>query len=297
MKDDSTSLFFNYLGKNITETDIIKQWTLGKPEKSDDRNFYKNHPLGIELYTNVKGMIKAIWLYGIKEKKIKPFTGSLPFGVTFAMSRKESRKLLGEPKYSGEKGGLGIMAVERNWDKWQNEKGQSLRLEYAVDDNSIYHALLMDTEMEIKILYDGKIKGSHHSIYLQDMDSKADAGEIWNTKADVTQIAHPGKQMVGISIPRYAETYLTFSYCSMETCINTLEGIDHCNEFSIEVTSQLQVGNFFETFTNLDVAPGIYRARVMNTFLHTVKNDEEGDDKYSIELWPDTEVRELVILK
>jgi hypothetical protein len=56
-------------------------------------------------------------------------------------------------------------------------------------------------------------------------------------------------------------------------------------------------GNFFETFINLDVAPGIYRARVMSMFLHTVKNDEERDDKYSIELWPDAELGKLVILK
>jgi hypothetical protein len=157
--------------------------------------------------------------------------------------------------------------------------------------------MMNDTELEISTLYDGKIEGSHHSIYLQDIDSQVDAGEIWNTQADARTIAHVGDQMVGISIPRYAETYLTASLYSSEIPISTLEGIDHCNEFSVKVTRELQVGNYFAEFHKLDVPVGIYRVRLMCWFLDSVKNDEEGNDRFSIEMWADTEMRETVILK
>jgi hypothetical protein len=148
-----------------------------------------------------------------------------------------------------------------------------------------------------KILYDGLIKGSHSSIYLQDKESKEDAGEIWNTKATPQQIAHPGRQVVGISIPRYGETYLTLRLCSARPVFFKKEVVDHCNEFSIEIANQLEVGNFFTGFIPLPIPPGIYRARVIALFLNTVKNENEGEDKFVIDLWPDTEHRELVIVQ
>jgi hypothetical protein len=291
------ALYFNYLGKKLSEQNLFTLWQLSKKNRSGDRIYFQNPDLGVELITDVKEKLNTIFLYGRKEGKFKPFTGEIPFGITFKMSQSQTHAIMGKPTRSGEKGGVGIMAVERSWDKWENNIGQAIRVEYTEDEKGIFQITLMDTELEISTLYDGIIAGSHHSIYIQDIDSQADAGEIWNTKADARTIAHVGDKMVGISIPRYAETYLTASLYSSEIPISTLEGIDHCNEFSIKVTRELQIGNYFAEFHKLNVPAGIYRVRVMCWFLDSVKNDEEGDDRFSIEMWADGEIRETVILK
>jgi hypothetical protein len=291
------ALYFNYLGKKLSEQDLFTLWELSKESQSGNRIYFQNLDLGVELITDVKNKLNTIFLYGRKVDKFKPFTGEIPFGLTFKMSQSQTHTIMGKPARNGEKGGVGIMAVERSWDKWENNIGQAIRVEYTEDESSIYQITLMDTELEIRTLYEGVIAGSHHSIYLQDIDNQADAGEIWNTKADAQTIAHVGDQMVGISIPRYAETYLTASLYSSEIPISTLEGIDHCNEFSIKVTRELQIGNYFAEFHKLDVPVGIYRVRLMCWFLDSVKNDEQGDDRLSIEMWADTEIRETVILK
>jgi hypothetical protein len=290
-------LYFNYLGKKLSEQNLFTLWGLSKGNRSGNSVYFQNPSLGVEVITDVKDKLNTIFLYGRKEGKFKPFTGEIPFGLTFGISQSQTRDIMGEPSRSGEKGGVGIMAIERSWDKWENHIGQAIRVEYTEDEKGIFQVTLMDTELEIKTLYDGKIAGSHSSIYLQDIDNQEDAGEIWNTNADARMIAHVGDQMVGISIPRYAETYLTASLYTAEIPISTLEGIDHCNEFSIKVTGELQVGNYFAEFHKLDVPTGIYRVRLMCWFLDSVKNDEEGNDRFSIEIWADTEMRETVIFK
>ena len=294
-----STLYFNYLGKKLAEQELFILWQLSKDKRNSggDRIYFQNLSLGIEVMTDAKDKLNTIFFYGKKQGKFKPFVGELPCDLTFEMSRPQTRLLMGEPIRSGEKGGLGILAIERSWDKWENEIGQAIRVEYTEDDTGIFMITLMDTEKMINTLYDGKITGSHHSIYLQDIDSQADAGEIWDTKADDSKIAHVGDQMVGITIPRYAETDLTLSLYSYESVISTLEGIDHCNEFSIEVTNELQVGNYFTEYFKLGVPKGIYRVRVMCWFLDSVKKDDEGNDKFSIEMWKDSEMRETIILK
>ena len=293
------SLYYNFLGKILTETSLFEEWELAKrkPTRSAGTVYYKNKDLGVELATDTEGKLHTIFLFGTKQGRGKPFVGELPDGLQFDMSREAARKLLGAPTRSSEKGGIGIMAVEQASDKWIAANGQSIHLEYATDDNSISRVTLEDVELIITTLYDGLIAGSHHSIYLQDIDSQADAGAIWDTKAPDKQIAHVGAQMVGISIPRYAETYLTASLLNMRTPQGTLKGIDRWCEFSIEVTNTLQIGNYFAEFTTLDVPAGIYRVRLMCWFLDSVKSDDEGNDKYNLELWRDSEMREMVILK
>ena len=292
-------LYFNYLGKKLAEQNLLTLWQLSKDKRNSDgdRIYFHNPSLGVEVMTDAKDKLSTIFFYGKKEGKVKPFVGNLPCDLTFDMSRSETRLLMGKSIRSGEKGGLGIMAIDRSWDKWENKIGQAIRVEYTEDDTGIFMITLMDIERTITTLYGGKIAGSHHSIYLQDIDSQADAGEIWDTKADASKIAHVGDQMVGITIPRYAETDLTLSLYSYESTISTLEGIDHCNEFSIEVTNELQVGNYFTEFFKLDIPKGIYRVRVMCWFLESVENDDEGNDKFSIEMWQDSEMREPLILK
>ena len=92
------SLYYNFLGKILTETSLFEEWELAKrkPTRSAGTVYYKNKDLGVELATDTEGKLHTIFLFGTKQGRGKPFVGELPDGLQFDMSREAARKLLGE---------------------------------------------------------------------------------------------------------------------------------------------------------------------------------------------------------
>jgi hypothetical protein len=64
------------------------------------------------------------------------------------MSRTAVVELLGKPDFSLEKGGVGIMAILNSADKWFDEAGNSIFVEYATDESSIILVTLQSKRWE-----------------------------------------------------------------------------------------------------------------------------------------------------
>jgi hypothetical protein len=126
---------FEHFRQPVMETQLVKDyaitfWRKAKPSDGTGAR-YRNKDAGIELLAELdEDAISTIFL-------TPKFTGELPHNLHFNMSRVEVQKLLGQPDWSLEKGGTGIMAITNSTDKWWLPSGDALRVEYADDETSI----------------------------------------------------------------------------------------------------------------------------------------------------------------
>lgn len=290
--------FYSWLGQKIEDIDWIKTngKMVKKPKKIANSVYHFVHP-GIEIDTDYNNEVQNIFIHGVEEGKSGIYEGPLMTGVKMNNSRVEINKILGKPNISGEPEGFGIMEILYSWDKWINPQGQSIHIQYEKGNKSIWLVTISDVPMSIDVLFEGLIDCSHHSFYLQDIESKEDAGVIW-VEAAKKQFIFPGDQMIGISIPRYGQTTFNMSLISKHIPIVTLDGLDQCNECSIQVTKGLKVGHEVVcSWHKLEVKPGIYRCRITSTFLHTVKDDDQGKDLFTILMWPEQKLRDAEFIK
>jgi hypothetical protein len=126
---------FEHFRQPVMETQLVKDyaitfWRKAKPSDGSGA-YYRNKDAGIELVAELdEDAISTIFL-------TPKFTGELPNGLQFNMSRIEVRKLLGQPDWSLEIGGTGILAITNPADKWWLPSGDALRVEYTEDEISI----------------------------------------------------------------------------------------------------------------------------------------------------------------
>ena len=144
MKTIKHELFDAFLSK-LTEASIYTKYAMGliKKAKPSDGigDYHGNKKLGISIYSRFtkieRDEINGIFLHGKGHKGYEVFAGELPLKINFANSRTEIHAVLGKPDWSIEKGGVGIMAITNNADKWYTANNEGFRIEYATDDNSI----------------------------------------------------------------------------------------------------------------------------------------------------------------
>jgi hypothetical protein len=126
---------FEHFRQPVMETQLVRDYsiTLWKKAKPSDGSGarYRNKDAGIELVAELdEDAISTIFL-------TPKFTGELPNDLQFNMSRIEVRKLLGQPDWSLEIGGTGILAITNPADKWWLPSVDALRVEYSEDETSI----------------------------------------------------------------------------------------------------------------------------------------------------------------
>jgi hypothetical protein len=91
---------------------------------------------GISLALDRKAKVRAIFLYRQGVEDFAQFSGSLPAGLTFESNRAEVRSLFGTPAMSAEAGGIGLMAIDFGFDRFEDE-ARSIRFEYLPDDGGL----------------------------------------------------------------------------------------------------------------------------------------------------------------
>ena len=144
MKTVKHELFDAFLSK-LTAASIYSKYAMAliKKAKPSDGigDYHGNKKLGISMYSRVskteRDEINGIFLYGKGHKGYESFSDKLPFGIKFSNNRAEIQTILGKPDWSIEKGGVGIMAITNNADKWYTANNEGFRIEYSTDDNSI----------------------------------------------------------------------------------------------------------------------------------------------------------------
>lgn len=139
---------------------------------------------------------------------------------------------------------------------------------------------------------------SHHQFYIYDKDSAGDTGSenFWTEDASNDRLVTEDG-ILGIGTECYGPVKGEVSLLGMPRSNLNLDEYDHIVEAGIEVTSGIiQVIDCPSSNIELElnVNPGTYRVRIYSLNLASVEYDE-GNDFYKIEIWPDTEMKRMVL--
>jgi hypothetical protein len=133
---------------------------------------------------------------------------------------------------------------------------------------------------------------SYHQFYLCDKDYIGDTGsfDFWTDNSFADKLAIE-TGILGVSIGTYGHVNTTISILDQRNEKPDLALYDHVVEASLEITSGiLQVLDCPNSNVELElnVPPGFYRVRVSAAGLDSiVDEDEEAEDTYHIEIWPE----------
>ena len=147
---------FDNFNNVLEETDLFKIYKLDlikKAKISDDSGaIYADKEQGIEVRLDLQvNTIETIFIKYYKDGKgWQEFSGKAPCGLSKNSSRANVIKQLGKADWSVEKGGIGLMAITNSADKWYDEIGNGLRVEYAEDDLSIKLISIQSKKLEDK---------------------------------------------------------------------------------------------------------------------------------------------------
>jgi hypothetical protein len=131
------SPIFSYLGQLGREVDIYPTtFNSVEVEVMGESNYLNARDAGISFALNKQLKIDAIFLYADGVEDFKQYQEDLPGGLSFDMSRAQVRKVLGEPSFSGEAGGTGIMAIKFSFDRYESDTNY-IRFEYTEKDKQI----------------------------------------------------------------------------------------------------------------------------------------------------------------
>jgi hypothetical protein len=131
------SPIFGYLGQLWNQVEIYSTMFNSAVPKVFGESKYLNSPdAGISFALNKKLNIEAIFLYADGVEGFKQYLEGFPGGVSFEMSRSEVRKALGEPSFSTEVGGIGLMAIDFALDRYESDTNY-ICYEYTEKDASI----------------------------------------------------------------------------------------------------------------------------------------------------------------
>jgi hypothetical protein len=132
---------FEYLGTDIRESSIFNKIFGGKSSKlsGSPTRYLTNKKLGIQIATNTKFIVNAIFLFSNGKEEFSEYAGEIPFNLRFSMNREDVRKLMNRPPdFSIEAGGEGIMRITENTDKWfVNNSKHYVYVNYKEKDSTV----------------------------------------------------------------------------------------------------------------------------------------------------------------
>jgi hypothetical protein len=122
MTDIFAHPLFATIGQKAFETELYTQSFNGAQIEIMGESPYLNaRDAGIELVLNKKHKIEAIHLFNGTAEGFCRYAGPFPFDIDFDMTRAQIREKLGTPAMSMEAGGIGIMAIEHAFDRYEND--------------------------------------------------------------------------------------------------------------------------------------------------------------------------------
>jgi hypothetical protein len=131
------SPLFGYLGQLWSDVNIYPSvFGSAKPKIAGESKYLNAPDAGISFALTKKLKVESIFLYAKGIENFSQYDDALPGGLSFAQSRKHVRKALGDPVFSGEVGGIGLMAIDFSFDRYESET-HYLRVTYAENDVTI----------------------------------------------------------------------------------------------------------------------------------------------------------------
>jgi hypothetical protein len=131
------SPIFGYIGQLWNKVDIYSTtFNSVEPEVMGESNYLNARDAGISFALDKKSKVESIFLYSDGVEDFKQYSEELPGEILFEMSRAQIRKALGEPGFSGEAGGVGLMAIDFSFDRYESDI-HYIRFEYAEKDAHI----------------------------------------------------------------------------------------------------------------------------------------------------------------
>ncbi len=148
---------------------------------------------------------------------------------------------------------------------------------------------------------DFEIYADYYQFYLEDENSPHRTDEAWDLEnVAFHRMLGVSEKLVAVGTARYEEVPVSIEFHDCAPVLE-LEKYSRINECSLEVTSnKLTLAGCTEYLPDaarIEVEPAIYRVRVLYGNLETVKDDWEGEDFYVLQLWKDSEYREVQTLK
>jgi hypothetical protein len=282
-------------GKPLTEA-FAAEWFAGKV-KGD---WLQSKPLGVGARRDHLRRITSLHLFGPgAEKGTKPFAQPLPGGLAWTSSRAEARKTFGAPSASGEPQGEpgSIMYLPYPWDRWDSPTTGGVHLEYIEDGSALRMVTLSEPALPETTSVALDIFADYYQFYVQDAASTCDTGTIWDDPESTKRQIAVGDGLVAVGTKRYGTVPVSIEMYPMEPILEP-RGIDRVNECGLTITTGLVVGNPISAeLTSVPLAPGIYGVRVLYLYQKHVENDQTGNDRYIVQLWPVGELLPLRYIK
>ncbi|WP_026992075.1 hypothetical protein [Flavobacterium subsaxonicum] len=134
---------------------------------------------------------------------------------------------------------------------------------------------------------------SHNQFYIADKDTDGDTGadNFWSDEAFVDRFA-TGNGIIGLRTQCYGPVKGELIVLEKANSEFDLSEFDHIVEGGLEVNSGvLQISDCPNSSLELEIKvdAGIYKVRIYSSNLRSVE-DDEGDDYYKIEIWPDADM-------
>lgn len=131
----------------------------------------------------------------------------------------------------------------------------------------------------------------YHQFYIADKGTEEfDSAKFWTDSANSSRLAL-AYGSIGVYTGSYGHIRAELDIVDKPSNM-PLNNYDHVVEGSLEVKSgKLQILDcpFSEIIKEIDMKPGIYRVRVYSSNLaSTYINEDDADDFYKVEIWPDT---------
>ncbi len=268
------------LGKPMSP-EFVTQWFDGKPSKKEWQ-FNKKEGLAVSLDNHQRVVAVHLYSKGVEKSSVSV---DLPTDLAWTMTRADLTKKFGTPDLTGEPSG-GILGSEFAFDRWTFPEG-GLWVEYTAEGPLRRVQLLAPADPQELFWVDLQVYASHSQFYLADEQHIGNTETIWDDPVTTQRQLGVAEGIVAIGTKRFGTVPVTVSWHPREPKLNT-KGVDRVNECGLTITTKLLVGNPIneQVPTMEGVEPGNYAVRVLYLFQDQITNDEVGNDKYAVELWP-----------
>lgn len=137
-----------WIGRDIDE--VLAE--LGGGERSVERDvkrIYGTAPaLGIELISNLGGVIRSVMLFSGDDGEHQHYTGILPGTMGFDLGRDEVRDLFGAPDSGKDEPSKDVLGVAPPWDRWNTFSGDlMLHILYTLDAQAVQRVGVMHPDV------------------------------------------------------------------------------------------------------------------------------------------------------
>jgi hypothetical protein len=136
-----TTLFqsplFEHLGKIAKETPLYSETFGGaEVEIAGESPYLSSYEAGIQFPLTKKHKIDAIHLFNGTFEGFCRYQGPFPADLDFTATRERVRAKLGQPSMTAEAGGVGIMAIEFAFDRFEDDQFY-VRYQYEAEGGDV----------------------------------------------------------------------------------------------------------------------------------------------------------------